>query len=224
MDEAPMLTQVDVEFLLREARRFYKGQLKSSNKKYVDSSTEKRWRRNENAAEAKGEIEDTRIDHWYEGRQYLEYGRRLMQGDLPVAGNCGEMAAVTACSVSLAAQNYGYDQFAIHVGSVGDEFHAFVLLVNANAAYPEGALSTVTNMANNHDSMGGVFILDAWTNCACLAQDYGMAVRAKLRTWEQQGKYIEIESGTSPAGPLDPELWWQTLMTQSIKYELQARL
>jgi hypothetical protein len=211
-----MLTEYHVYELLQMVRTFYRGHLKTSNKKYADISVQrwKRRRRNQNAASAKEEIDDTRTDYWVHGVSYTEYGGMLTGADIPRAGNCGELAAVTAYYVNIHAPTLGCGPINCDVVLVGNEFHACVLLSDSSSA--EGVGGTVQDIVNQGRATTGQWIIDAWLNVSCNAGDYDTQARIKLLKWHRQTKYI-VEGG----GPLHPILWLQTLLTSPMTLERQ---
>lgn len=106
------------------------------------------------------------------------------------AGNCGEMAAVSA----YLAISQGLAQASeVHIGTIyspGD--HVFCAIGNQ----PSG--SSVGTMT------GGALIVDPWLNTVCTAGHYFFDAQEKLKKWHRDGKRVISTSSTGELGWYDP--------------------
>lgn len=123
------------------------------------------------------------------------------------AGNCGEMAAVSAYIAISQGLAQASEVYIGTIGAPGD--HVFCAI----GPQPSGAsVGTMT---------GSAVIVDPWLNTCCTAGEYFFDAQDKLKKWHRDGKRV---LGTGPSGQLgwaDPGgTYATTFVTAPLTYVL----
>ncbi|AMK78324.1 MULTISPECIES: hypothetical protein [Methylomonas] len=172
---------------LTQVRKFYKGQIKSSNKAYLtrnnpqdtwvmDNSTEKKALRNKNAVLS------------YEQKQSFEHndsnfsiGEKLYKANNTV-GNCGLMARV---AMYVAINQFGVSKAKCRIGKLAYQTKAIL-----------GVWGDLTGFGHEYLVIGDLgeerWIVDPWANLVCKHTDFTQQLTRKLSQWKTDGKRIEV--------------------------------
>ncbi len=177
--------------VLADARAFYKGDVKSSNKAYfargdggwqLDNSTDQKSRRNENRGISAAGFADRRAD--LKGKTPVDQGKILAAVDAGSrAGNCGEMSRV---ALHIAIEAYHVPPDKCFIGYRGYTSRGGIL----------GFFKEDSKFGHEYLVLGTAdevrWVVDPWANTACAYTDYLAALRDKLRDWNANGKRILV--------------------------------
>ena len=223
------IIQADVDGVLEQARAFYKGGGKTTNKVYLnigdpDDIPPKRWDRNDEA-----EDEDNEIMNWEmsvppgvdEGALIVNEGFRR--------GNCQLMSKVVRYYSERSAPllNKRASLCTAEVLIRGLFSHVFVVVSDPHVRMFE--YPTVARMANAHPPASGAWVIDCWANLACPAPEYGSRLRAKMDTWRAYGKVVlhegrrhfenpDVRKSRRKAHFENPDLLAQYVVTSMVSY------
>ncbi|QTO52633.1 hypothetical protein [Burkholderia latens] len=184
--EASQPSSDDVFACFVEARKYYKGQLKASNKIYINSAQKvvgvpPEYSRDGSALLGNGAAyylkEEARKNYSIYGT--INYGNHLLTNDIR-SGNCGEMAAVAAKIIRSR-----FPAVKLGLAVLGDEdFNHGLVIV--------GDLPRTTN-ASQWEQIDESFngrIVDVWAGICCHVREYPALLRGKLLKWSSQEKYL----------------------------------
>jgi hypothetical protein len=172
-----MVTRTQAENTLSEVRAFYKHDLKSSNKAYINSSFGLTLSNN-NISQSRLISEANRAK--FKGKTPYQIGAYLhRQRNGARAGNCGEMAAV---AVYLAIKNYNVSM---------DEAFLWTLTAPGGLLVQGGFGHSVAFLGDETAKQNG-WLVDPWCNLCCSFADYRQALNLKLLEWKTEGKRIMV--------------------------------
>lgn len=184
----------EVRRCFSDARAYYKGEVKSSNKfyyplqaaQYNDNGKVKEVQTLTAGDSPKAKL---RNDNVLQSRQMKEGGR--VEGDMPLIlgknlyaakakyGNCGEMSAVAAYLL-----NERFPKEKLFWVIITPDHHEFFVC---------GAKPPVDKAVEswaNHKFKSACYVTDVWMNICCEAKDYPSLVKQKLDKWTREGKGV----------------------------------
>lgn len=194
-----MLTK-DGEEIKKRVRDFFKKGFKSSNKLYdvaldgsvvlatLDAKKRKRW-------DDCGESAKHRLKG---AKSYEELAQMLIKVSiLTRAGNCGEMAALSAY---YTVKTKFIKQSLVYVGELSDPGdHAFCLVAPVKLDDKFKKFSSVSDFTKERAAKSWL-IIDPWLNVVCNANDYLTKGGQKLDKWATDGKRVAWHAGTQGPG------------------------
>lgn len=183
-----MVTEATAMKIHGSVRDFFKGGIKSSNKRYIKEN-EKSERRNANQVKAAEKIAIYReslktggakggsLSKWERAKKIHSLGSGASS-----YGNCTEMALLACYFAALEKIEY-----AVMCGFASETSdHAFCVVgLNGNPPW-----KCITDM--NSWSGEGVWVIDPWAKICCKPQEYQVRFFQKMKYWQEKGKQIGV--------------------------------
>lgn len=184
-----MVTETQVRSVFDDARAFYKGQIKSSNKAYAkrpdETYTAKQQKRIDNQEESSRLYESRRKE--FAGKTILEVGSTLYKR-VTRDGNCGEMAAV-AMFIALDKHNVA-DTEAVHVTAFNKSHTKFL---DGRGGFSGSKLTFGHSWLRLGPRGGAGWIVDPWAAVCCGESEQQDATLKTLANWASQNKRIFVQ-------------------------------
>jgi hypothetical protein len=168
----------EIKACFTEAREYYKGQVKSSNKVYsADTANPKKDRRNRNARIA-SEQRNITFMRQISSKALAEIGKDIVEQNVRI-GNCFEMSCVAAYIIERRFPNA-----TVHSPQVtppGD--HGLLVVGDIPGTAPINSWRDLPDTFN-------AYAVDVWLAICCDIREYPDAVVEKLQEWEREDKRV----------------------------------
>jgi hypothetical protein len=200
--EDQVVTQDKAKTAYNNAREFYKGGIKSSNKEYNDAFS-KQGQADQLVsamADTRKSLDSnqayTRVEERYNHCQLsskeakrisaanktpLQFGTEMVNAG-NTAGNCGEMACVVL-------------HFAAKQGILPSEMWHVTAYNHTTTSLFKGRMEfghSWAQLGNPQSKFGAVFFADPWAGVFCLHNQYAAALKFQLDKWQRQGKRVHV--------------------------------
>jgi hypothetical protein len=186
-----MVTEQQARQAFEKAKEFFKGGIKSGNKRYGDDALEKLTQQLGSKGKAQERIQKRNTKQLQasadagivvKGKTPLAVGKLVANTTDSKEGNCGIMACVAMYFASLE-----------HVGA--DEMWC-AAVYNEDTKYASIWTSSYMTLGHSFALLGPKnteqWVVDPWGDVYCRRNEYSQRLTDQLNKWQQQGKRISV--------------------------------